>query len=222
MWLENELDGFSRKGLAEIWEQVRTGFQQASCRGSSAAKSVGASGTVSPSNGILITTPPQPASRLSLEPLGSEKVPAGSIEVMRSSLQRRSVQIGSQSIGWDKRVSKYVAKTVLDEGQGKCTRAPLFRVLRIVTYNRGYAIYDGKAYGSKRQDGFSPPHLFVPSVPKPALQKSLHVMLVPEAFQTDKTQERSREANVSLEVAGQGFSAGGRGETSGSTSQQVS
>lgn len=47
-------------------------------------------------------------------------------------------------------------------------------------------------------------------------------MLVPEAFQTDETRERFREANVSVQVAGQGLSAGGSGATSGSTSQQVS
>ena len=48
------------------------------------------------------------------------------------------------------------------------------------------------------------------------------MMLVPESFHTDEAQMRSREANLAFQVAGQGFSGGGRGETSGSMSQQVS
>ena len=53
------------------------------------------------------------------------------------------------------------------------------------------------------------------------VQESLQVMLIPETFLTEEAQARSRNANVGLEVGGQGISAGGGRETSTSRSQQV-
>ncbi|CAN0344319.1 unnamed protein product, partial [Ectocarpus sp. 6 AP-2014] len=113
IWLETELWGFSRKGLAEIWDRFTGRMRRISRQGSSTR-----------------------ARPLSLEPLGSGKYPAGSIEI----------------------------------------------------YN--------------------------------VTEETLQVMLIPETFLAASAHARSQNANFGLGVAGQGVSAGGGSETSGSTSQQ--
>lgn len=85
VWLETDLKGFSRKGLAEIRDRFRSRIRLISCRGSSVAKAVRLSGIDSSSGTVSsASSPPQLASRLSLEPLGSERFPAGSIEVINA------------------------------------------------------------------------------------------------------------------------------------------
>eukprot|EP00752_Nemacystus_decipiens_P005826 g5266.t1 len=121
-WLKGELRGFSRRGLAEVWDRFATGIRRISCRRSAAAKAARASSRIESSSETVSSpsTSPPLASRPPLEPFGSERFPAGSIEVINATAER------------------------------------------------------------------------------------LWVMLVPEAFQTDETRSRSREAHVSAQLCGQG------------------